>query len=89
MRKKGCGPECESLLAHASELLDGELAPRLREKARRHLDACEDCAREVQGLKSLIDDCHKLKDGRPGKACREKFRAVFERWKCGKKPCKA
>jgi len=74
------GPECKSLRAHLSELLDGQLSPARSAKARAHLKACPACAKEYREFKAMVKACRELPGPKLSASCREKLKGLYKSW---------
>lgn len=53
---------CPDIRQLFSKNLEGELATQICVDMRQHIDECEICARECDGLKNIIHTCHMAKD---------------------------
>ncbi|HID57206.1 TPA: hypothetical protein EYP37_11800 [Candidatus Poribacteria bacterium] len=58
---------CRDVRGKLSEFLDGELDERTRDEIRRHLEICEECAREYDGILEAVSLVRNLPEIEPPK----------------------
>lgn len=58
---------CEEIRDRLTEFLDEELPDDIQKTIQNHLDVCEECRKELESLKGVLNVCHQWKSIQPSR----------------------
>lgn len=66
--------ECKEIRDRLTEFLDEELPDDIQKTIRAHLDECEECRKELESFRNVLNVCHQWKGIQPSRDWESEFK---------------
>lgn len=66
--------ECEEIRDRLTEFLDEELPDDIQKTIQAHLDECEECRKELESFRNVLNVCHQWKGIQPSRDWESEFK---------------
>jgi excisionase family DNA binding protein len=66
--------ECEEIRDRLTEFLDEELFDDIKKTIQAHLDECEECRKELESFRNVLNVCHQWKGIQPSREWESEFK---------------